>query len=75
MKGNFQMDEPIILKFPAPPGQPATSAQAISSPASGAASAAAPSASAAQPLSMADADLQTILQAWNEATDRLQETH
>src|SRR5215218_2799665 len=26
-------------------------------------------------LNMGDADLQTILQAWNEATDRLQQTH
>ncbi len=28
-----------------------------------------------QPISAADLDLQTILQAWNEATDRLQRTH
>jgi signal transduction histidine kinase len=50
-------DEPIILKFPTPPGQPATAAAAPSS------------------LNMSDPDLQTILLAWNEATDRLQQTH
>src|SRR6478752_7776425 len=32
-------------------------------------------ASAPPVLNMADADLQTILLAWNEATDRLQQTH
>lgn len=51
------MDEPIILKFPAPATGTALTA-------------AAPAA-----LNMADPDLQTILQAWNEATDRLQQTH
>jgi signal transduction histidine kinase len=36
-----------------------------------------PATAAAAPsaLNMGDADLQTILQAWNEATDRLQQTH
>jgi signal transduction histidine kinase len=34
-----------------------------------------PTAAAPAKLNMADPDLQTILQAWNEATDRLQQTH
>lgn len=55
------LDEPIILKFPSP--------------------ASAPQAGGAPPRVMppageaADADLQVILAAWNEATDRLQHTH
>jgi signal transduction histidine kinase len=51
------MQEPIILKFPAPAGQTAECPAPVAT------------------LPVADADLQTILQAWNEATDRLQQTH
>src|SRR6476620_800218 len=52
------MNDPVILRFPAPEGQ----------------SAAGDSSSLAA-INVADADLQAILQAWNEATDRLQHTH
>jgi signal transduction histidine kinase len=51
------IDEPTILKFPAPRGTPAV----VETPDTA--------------LLAADADLQTILAAWNEATDRLQHTH
>ena len=52
------IDEPTILKFPAPSG---VSPLAVAAP-------------AGAPPSL-DVDLQTILVAWNEATDRLQHTH
>src|SRR6266576_2504803 len=51
------MNEPVILKFPAPSG---ISPAAIDSPHLPAGD---------------DLDLQTIFAAWNEATDRLQQTH
>jgi signal transduction histidine kinase len=51
------MDEPRILKFPAPPE--ATCGVLSASPAD----------------SATDLDLTAILQAWNQATDRLQATH
>src|SRR2546429_8030195 len=50
------MNDPFILKFPAPEG-------------------ASPTVAAAALPAGADLDLQTILAAWNEATDRLQRTH
>jgi signal transduction histidine kinase len=54
------LDEPTILKFPTSSG-----VSPLEVPA-------APAALATHP---ADVDLQTILLAWNEATDRLQHTH
>ena len=51
------MNEPVILRFPAPAGQSPANASPLPA------------------IQMADVDLQTILQAWNEATDRLQHTH
>ncbi len=51
------MNEPVILKFPAPGGcSPATDETAQTSAGD-------------------ELDLQTIFSAWNEATDRLQQTH
>jgi signal transduction histidine kinase len=52
------LDEPTILKFPAPSGVSPLAA-----------------AGAAAMTPPVDVDLQTILAAWNEATDRLQHTH
>jgi len=51
------MNEPVILRFPAPEGQSPANASPLPA------------------INAADVDLQTILQAWNEATDRLQHTH
>jgi signal transduction histidine kinase len=52
------MEEPVILRFPAPLGmQPPASRQAVAAP------------------SAHDLDLETILAAWNDATERLERTH
>src|SRR5947209_2609083 len=51
------MNDPVILKFPAPSGTTPTESDAALLPAGD------------------ELDLQTIFSAWNEATDRLQQTH
>jgi signal transduction histidine kinase len=59
------MNNPMILKFPAPQGQSPASSSPLP----------AINMTGAPAMNMADTDLQAILQAWNEATDRLQHTH
>src|SRR4051812_43955031 len=60
------MDEPTILKFPLPKAQEAGVRRQETGDRSE---------ESAGGLDVADLDLQTILAAWNEATDRLQHTH
>ncbi|HEY2415842.1 MAG TPA: ATP-binding protein [Pirellulaceae bacterium] len=69
------MNDPVILKFPAPEGEPATVDSTASGRRQPPGRPEVPGDSRPPLAGMADADLQTILQAWNEATDRLQHTH
>jgi signal transduction histidine kinase len=67
------MNDPVILKFPASEGQSPISSSSL--PAMNMTGAPAINAAGIPAINTADIDLQTILHAWNEATDRLQHTH